>query len=457
MRLPCRRAIGLRPSRVHLESISINGPFHHLCACARADTWTAGVGACEYEAFLRNLFGSVTVKHAVRGPDGELTMVAFVWKDEMECVFDQAYAVEEEEKEEEKEEPDVTKPTKEKDYRVRVKKNGEAKSKRHKAASVIQSKHRHRKAMRERRKREKAVATIHKLAASGAPGTRGQLQYWALRKGLAPRSAEKITFDTLREEDKPAVGKLHGGNLPVGRLPEEKRDQHDEERHQQPSFPRTRRARVYACLTTIPPLSGSSPMVELADQAVAAQLPFSEASLRVQMRDEARDGGDHVLVLRGAACMAPCMPACRGATCMASIEPYFANHTAMNLNIRIGMHLRMSPRKRHVSTLLTPMNINIGRSMSPRQRHVSAGLSTCQEIHHGSPRNPIQDSSPALQLPQYESPPSPRSRLPLPPLPLLLSHEPSVPVNLKCLGSKQRLINVSTPTRAVEHWYKLRD
>jgi hypothetical protein len=143
---------------------------------------------------------------------------------------------------------------------------------------------------------------------------------------------------------------------------------------------------------------------------------------------------------------------------MASFEPYFANHTAMNLNIRIGMHLRMSPRKRHVSTLLTPMNINIGRSMSPRQRHVSAGLSTCQEIHHGSPRNPIQDSSPALQLPQYESLPSPRSRLPLPPLPLLpllLSHEPSVPVNLKCLGSKQRLINVSTPTRAVEHWYKV--
>ena len=416
---------------------------------------------------MRSLFGSVTVNHAVRGPDGELTMVAFVWKDEMECVFDQAYAVEKEEKEEEQEEeqeePDVTKLTKssskKKDYRVRVKKNGEAKSKRHKAASVIQSKHRHRKAMRERRKREKAVATIHKLAASGAPGTRGQLQYWALRKGLAPRSAEKITFDTLREEDKPAVGKLHGGNLPVGRLPEEKRDQHDEERHQQPSFPRTRRARVYACLTTIPPLSGSSPMVELADQAVAAQLPFSEASLRVQMRDEARDGGDHVLVLRGAACMAPCMHASRGATCMASIEPYFANHTAMNLNIRIGMHLRMSPRKRHVSTLLTPMNINIGHSMSPRQRHVSAGLPTYRAIHHGSPRNPIRDSSPAHQLPQYESLPSPRSRLPLPPLPLLpllLSHEPSVPVNLKCLGSK-RLINVSTPTRAVEHWYKLRD
>ncbi len=84
---------------------------------------------------MRNLFGSVTVKHAVRGPDGELTMVAFVWKDEMECVFVQAYAVEEEEKEEEQEEPDVTKPTKEKDYRVRVKKTGEANSKRHKAAS----------------------------------------------------------------------------------------------------------------------------------------------------------------------------------------------------------------------------------------------------------------------------------------------------------------------------------
>ena len=300
---------------------------------------------------MRNLFGSVTVNHAVRGSDGELTMVAFVWKDEMECVFDQAYAVEKEEKEEEQEEPDVTKPTKKKDYRARVKKNGEAKSKRHKAASVIQSKHRHRKATRERRKREKAVATIHKLAASGAPGSRGQLQYWALRQGLAPRSAEKITFDTLCGEDQPAVGKLHGGNLPVGHLPEEKRDQHEEERHQQPSFPCTRRARVYACLTTIPPLSGSSAMVELADEAVAAQLPFSEASLRVQMRDEARDGGDHVLVLRGAACMAPCMHACRGATCMASIEPYFANHTAMNLKTSASVCISACHRESAMSVL----------------------------------------------------------------------------------------------------------
>ena len=393
---------------------------------------------------MRNLFDSVTVKHAARGPDGELTMVAFVWKDEVECVFDKAYAFaeekeEEEKEEEEEEEPDVTKPMK-KDYRVRVKKNGEATSKRHKAASVIQSKQRHRRAVHERRTREKAVATIHKLAASGTPGTRGQLQYWALRKGVAPRSAKEITFDTLCGEDQSAVGKLRVGNLPVGLLPEEKRDQHDEERHQQPSFPRTRRARVYACLTTTPLLNGSSPMVlELADPAVADQLPFPEASLRVQMRDEAHDGGEHVLVLRGA-------------KCMASIEPYFANQTAMDLNIRIGMHLRMSPRKRHVSTLLTPMNHNLGNSMPPRQRHVSAGLPTYRAIH---PRNPI-DSSPAHQLPKYESLPSPRISLPLTPLPLLpllLSHEPSVPVNLKCFGSK-RLIHVSTPTRAVEHWYK---
>ena len=49
----------------------------------------------EYAIFLRTLFDAITVKKAVYAPDGTLTMVAFVWKEESECVFDEAYAVEE--------------------------------------------------------------------------------------------------------------------------------------------------------------------------------------------------------------------------------------------------------------------------------------------------------------------------------------------------------------------------
>ncbi|KOO22473.1 hypothetical protein Ctob_001449 [Chrysochromulina tobinii] len=67
-----------------------------------ADTWTAGIDAREYAAFLRTLFDSVTIQRQVRGPDGQVMMVAFVWKDEVECVFDETYAEEEEEQVEER-------------------------------------------------------------------------------------------------------------------------------------------------------------------------------------------------------------------------------------------------------------------------------------------------------------------------------------------------------------------
>ena len=59
-----------------------------------ADTWTAGIDAHEYAAFLKVLFGTVTVKKPVVGADGQLIMVSFVWKDEVDCVFDEAYAEE---------------------------------------------------------------------------------------------------------------------------------------------------------------------------------------------------------------------------------------------------------------------------------------------------------------------------------------------------------------------------
>ena len=292
-----------------------------------ADTWTAGIDAREYAAFLRTLFDSVTIQRQVRGPDGQVMMVAFVWKDEVECVFDETYAEEEEEQVEERKpvkidegqvaviqesgevveascapsstkqapvamkpprvakdesapEPKVEQTTGEaepteapvakkrsprkakesapdapdgnvqptdkpvKDYRAKAKKKGSKKKKdeeetstQSKAVIVVQSMQRKNKAVKKKKEREKAVVTITKHAAakaenvkkkrstqpegpvlsesrnremngegSGVAGTRGQLQYWALRKGLPPRLQE--VFDELPTQDQLAVAKL---------------------------------------------------------------------------------------------------------------------------------------------------------------------------------------------------------------------------------------------------------
>jgi len=108
---------------------------------------------------------------------------------------------------------------------------------------VIQSKHRQRKAVKEKETRKQAVATIHKQAAkkvakikqktatgpklplagedrrrvtrrrewklvnrSVVAGTRGVIQYWALRKGIPPRLQE--AFDELCKEDQETVASL---------------------------------------------------------------------------------------------------------------------------------------------------------------------------------------------------------------------------------------------------------
>ena len=238
-----------------------------------ADTWTAGIDAHEYAAFLKVLFGTVTVKKPVVGADGQLIMVSFVWKDEVDCVFDEAYAEEVEEIIEQEQpavvasagksavapavttkpprdakqsatpprdakagttdvpdpEPQpISTPKKRKDYRARakdgIKKKGEDTSKKSQAAKVIQSKHRQRKAVKEKETRKQAVATIHKQAAKkvannqkkrakeraperrsredkgegrSVAGVRGQMQYWALRKGIPPRL--QAAFDVWAE------------------------------------------------------------------------------------------------------------------------------------------------------------------------------------------------------------------------------------------------------------------
>ena len=59
---------------------------------ASQDTWTSGISAYEYAAFLWMLFGHVTVQRAVRDKDGNLVMMSFVWKEEAECVHDEVLA-----------------------------------------------------------------------------------------------------------------------------------------------------------------------------------------------------------------------------------------------------------------------------------------------------------------------------------------------------------------------------
>jgi hypothetical protein len=234
-----------------------------------ADTWTAGIDAHEYAAFLKVLFGTVTVKKPVVGADGQLIMVSFVWKDEVDCVFDEEYAEEEEEIVEQEQpavvasaaapavatkpprdakesaqpprdakagtmdvpdpEPQpISTPKKRKNYRARakdgIKKKGEDTSKKSQAAKVIQSKHRQRRAVKEKETRKQAVATIHKQAGEkventhkkrakepaperssrddkdrgrSVAGVRGQMQYWALRKGIPLRLQE--AFDVWAE------------------------------------------------------------------------------------------------------------------------------------------------------------------------------------------------------------------------------------------------------------------
>ena len=55
-----------------------------------ADTWTTGISGHEYAAFLWMLFGAVTVSKAVVDANGNVSYMAFVWKDEGDCAYDEA-------------------------------------------------------------------------------------------------------------------------------------------------------------------------------------------------------------------------------------------------------------------------------------------------------------------------------------------------------------------------------
>ena len=214
-----------------------------------ADNWTQGISAVEYALFLKTLYDSVTVQKAIYGPDGQLMMVSFVWKDEQDCIFDEAYAVEdEEEAAPEMQDPLDAEPASPmspmsepgKDYRDDAKKNVQKKAEKsasqNTAATKIQARHRAKKACKETEEKQQALKTIQKHARGRAArkqakktktagpnfasdrehrsreavkGERGQLQYWALRKGLPPKLAEAL--EGLTEEDQAIIFAMDEG------------------------------------------------------------------------------------------------------------------------------------------------------------------------------------------------------------------------------------------------------
>ena len=57
--------------------------------------WTSGIDGVEYAAFINRLFDKITIQKQVMDADGNFVMIAYVWKDEADVVFDEVYGVEE--------------------------------------------------------------------------------------------------------------------------------------------------------------------------------------------------------------------------------------------------------------------------------------------------------------------------------------------------------------------------
>ena len=257
-----------------------------------ADTWTTGICGHEYAAFLRRLYEAVTIQVAQMGPDGKMTMLSYVWKDEQDVQFDESYDDDDAEEKDavlvagsgggeaavraddkagslqsnraksatssrsqsvsSKEVESSARPrssdvrcnsvrpeAKAVDYRAKAKAASEKSGKKNTAATAIQKHLRRKKAKAVKVERQKAVATIQrstrtrkrskedrmKVTKAEAPllgdrrprdeardgrggtlGARGDMQYWALRKGLPPMLDDE--FDDLCDEDKEAIAGL---------------------------------------------------------------------------------------------------------------------------------------------------------------------------------------------------------------------------------------------------------
>jgi len=226
-----------------------------------ADTWTCGICSYEYASFLWRLYEQVTMQ--VRDENG--TLVAYIWKDERDCVHDVETYGDEDEHLEANEVDEVGDSTgrgssskssskssgkssgkahgknqgeggskedgpKVADYRgkakVQIQKSQEGRS----SITKIQAKVRAKKERKEGEKRKRAVACIQKrsqtkLAAKKSSskraeerlthesqnGTLGQLQHWALRKGLTLREQEM--WDALTDNEREKLGSMDATQL----------------------------------------------------------------------------------------------------------------------------------------------------------------------------------------------------------------------------------------------------
>jgi hypothetical protein len=210
-----------------------------------ADTWTTGISGHEYAAFLWMLFGAVTVSKAVVDANGTVSYMAFVWKDEGDCAYDEeTYGDEDEElptgdggqgdgsgggakrqaggggggdggegggdgKGEKGSNSYGDEGGTGEAYRKKASKKGAGNQQKRSAAAKVQAKVRGKKARKEKEERAAAAQKIQNLSRGkigrkkasqateaidifservdhegGTPGDLGRLQYWALRKGL---------------------------------------------------------------------------------------------------------------------------------------------------------------------------------------------------------------------------------------------------------------------------------
>ena len=232
-----------------------------------ADTWTTGISGHEYAAFLWMLFGAVTVSKAVVDANGTVSYMAFVWKDEGDCAYDEeTYGDEDEElptgdggqgdgsgggakrqaggggggdggegggdgKGEKGSNSYGDEGGTGEAYRKKASKKGAGNQQKRSAAAKVQAKVRGKKARKEKEERAAAAQKIQNLSRGkigrkkasqateaidifservdhegGTPGDLGRLQYWALRKGLPTQLQGGI--DGLTEDEWAQLGRL---------------------------------------------------------------------------------------------------------------------------------------------------------------------------------------------------------------------------------------------------------
>ena len=184
--------------------------YGNLAPHRLADTWTRGISAYEYAIFLQTLFDQVTIKIAIRDQTtGQLITYHYIWKDELDCVYDAAMYGSEDEDDDGKGEHGQGKH--DGNHRVPPSSPHRALAQQHikdaleegSSARKIQATHRAKSGRLKALQRHASATAIagsmmkwwskktgHSPASPGTPGRPGNLQPWALREGVRASISE---------------------------------------------------------------------------------------------------------------------------------------------------------------------------------------------------------------------------------------------------------------------------